>query len=52
MKAKRIMKKQADWQASRKNLSWAKKIRMIERVRESWAQLTRAKRSVQRPGNA
>ncbi len=30
-----LLEKQAAWQASRRNLSWPEKIRMVERVRDS-----------------
>lgn len=51
MKADRIMKKQAEWQKARKDLPWAKKIRLIEQVRDSWEQLNRLRRRVRRPDN-
>lgn len=50
MDAERILKKQAEWQKARKNLTWAKKIRMIEQIRESWAQLNRLRTRVRRSG--
>ena len=35
----RLLKQQADWQKSRRALTWPEKIRMAERVRESIRQL-------------
>jgi hypothetical protein len=37
-----MLKRQADWQQSRRRLSWPEKIRMVEAVRESLLQLRSA----------
>ena len=46
----RMLERQAQWQKSRRSLTWAEKIRMAERVRESVAQIrTRVRPSVPAP---
>lgn len=44
-----MLKRQADWQKSRRSLTWPEKIRMAERVRESVGQL-RARPHPTQPG--
>ncbi len=38
-----LLKRQAEWQRSPRRLSWAEKVRMAERVRDSVALLKRAR---------
>lgn len=38
-----LLKRQAEWQKSLKDLTWEEKVRMAERVRDCVAQLKRAK---------
>ena len=45
----RMLKRQALWQKSRQSLTWAEKVRMAERVRESVQQL-RAQARPEAPG--
>jgi hypothetical protein len=40
----------AEWQASRKNLTWAEKVRMVEAVRESMVRFARAESRPQGDG--
>jgi hypothetical protein len=42
-----LLKKQALWQRSRRNLSWPEKIRMAERVRDSILSLRAKNRRVE-----
>ena len=44
-----LLKRQAAWQKSRKDLSWPEKIRMAEAVRESVLQLRRTGRNAGEP---
>lgn len=44
-----LLRRQAEWQRSRRSLTWPEKIRMAERVRESVKQL-RAQPRPPRPG--
>ncbi|OGP21760.1 MAG: hypothetical protein A2038_04925 [Deltaproteobacteria bacterium GWA2_57_13] len=39
-----LLERQAEWQKSRKSLSWPEKIRMVEAIRESILQFRRAGR--------
>jgi hypothetical protein len=46
----RMLERQAQWQKSRRSLTWAEKIRMAERVRESVGQIrARARPSAPEP---
>jgi hypothetical protein len=40
----KLLERQAEWQKSRKSLSWPEKIRMAEAIRESVLQFRRAGR--------
>ena len=44
MKAERALRKQAKWQKKRKDLPWAKKVRMVEAAREDLQKLSRKKK--------
>jgi hypothetical protein len=46
-----LFDRQAEWQKSRKALSWPEKIRMAERMRESILRLKRAA-PAEKPGQA
>lgn len=41
MSVERIHKKQTEWQKKRKTLPWAKKVRMLEAVRDSIEEMSR-----------
>jgi hypothetical protein len=47
----KLLERQAEWQKSRKSLSWPEKIHMAEAIRESVLQLRRSGRRVAASGS-
>jgi hypothetical protein len=48
----KLLERQAEWQKSRKSLSWPEKIRMAEAIRESVLQIRRTGRLLAPSGSA